>query len=255
MAPIEFPIDFEPEGIDYTSVRFKPAALLGESLFSDWPSAQPATWIIAPHSEHAKHSPQHTEIADDGFPASSSTPTIESSSSDDSFQHPVKRKPLPVQCIETGCNMRTFSDRACLLRHLREVHKISNRYKVPGTYPCQIAECPRSTKPFSRLWNLQNHMKIHGRWNEGQLEISAMPPVERTKRQKSEGDIRLDDVRYISLDSLDPKGPPQSLQSRLESLVKQRGELDEKIRALENAQRIVEDMDCCKKGYNGIFES
>ncbi|KGQ01942.1 hypothetical protein PAAG_11333 [Paracoccidioides lutzii Pb01] len=207
----------------------------------------------------------YRNCADDGFPASSSTPTIgiADGNTPKKVLSTIVDKKAPAPMIASGIRLSAnhsqfnVSRLAVICAFFQTEHVCSDTYerciksptatKSPGTFPCQIAECPRLTKPFSRLWNLQNHMKIHGRRNEGLPETSAMSPVERTKRRRSGRDIRLDDVRCISLDSLDSKGSPQSLQSRLESLVKQKGELDEKIRALENAQRIVEGMDC-KKG-------
>ncbi|KLJ06865.1 hypothetical protein EMPG_17650 [Blastomyces silverae] len=152
----------------------------------------------------------------------------------------AKSEPLPVKCSEHGCG-RTFSDRACLLRHRREVHKISTRYKTPGTYPCPIVECPRHTKTFSRLWNLQNHMKVHQQENK-RLQPTTVLFNHARRRSKAVNGTELIEVDSPILNISDRKSPPPSLQAKLECLLEERKKLDDKISALRNAQRIVEDM-------------
>ncbi|PGH33968.1 hypothetical protein GX50_03205 [[Emmonsia] crescens] len=162
-------------------------------------------------------------------------------SSDNSSQCVAKREPLSVQCTQPGCG-RTFSDRACLLRHRREVHKVSTRYKAPGTHPCPIVKCPRHTRTFARLWNLHNHMKVHRQGSERLHKQLTMSSSSHEKWRESPKESELSGMGSPILNISDARPPPQSLQTKLECLLEERRELDEKIRALRNAQRIMEDM-------------
>ncbi|OJD10391.1 hypothetical protein AJ78_08579 [Emergomyces pasteurianus Ep9510] len=161
---------------------------------------------------------------------------------DDSPQQAAERERISVLCAEQGCG-RTFSDRACLLRHRREVHKISSRFKTPGTYSCPVPKCPRHTKPFARLWNLQNHLKIHGKSGERLREQLITLSSDYVNRHKPRlNDDELSDIGSSIVDISAARQPLQSLQTKLSCLLEERRELDEKIRALRNARRIMEDM-------------
>ncbi|KKZ67458.1 hypothetical protein EMCG_06834 [[Emmonsia] crescens] len=169
------------------------------------------------------------------------SPTVQIDKSPNSSQRVAKRELLSVQCTQPGCG-RTFSDRACLLRHRREVHKVSTRYKAPGTHPCPIVKCPRHTRTFARLWNLHNHMKVHGQGSERLHKQMTVSSSGHKKRRESPKESELGGMGSPILNVSDARPLTQSLQTKLECLLEERRELDEKIRALRNAQRIMEDM-------------
>ncbi|PGH05920.1 hypothetical protein GX51_02701 [Blastomyces parvus] len=256
---IELPMHLQPVTVDFHSIPPTPVDTIREPLLPWWPNSQPASWMIEAFPPQENNLPQLIQNIDYPLPATRDVREIElvgdSQSSlprptekidqspnvrNTGSQRAVKSEPLPVQCSEHGCG-RTFSDRACLLRHRREVHKISTRYKTPGTYPCPIVECPRHTKTFARLWNLHNHMKVHRQESE-RLQPTRVLFNHARRRPKAARGSELSEADSPILNISDRRSPPQSLQAKLECLLEERNKLDEKISALRNAQRIVEDM-------------
>ncbi|OAX83022.1 hypothetical protein ACJ72_02623 [Emergomyces africanus] len=86
-------------------------------------------------------------------------------------------------------------------------------------------------------------MKVHGKtgeWLREQPITSSSDYLNRCKPPQDE-DV-LSDISSPIGNISDTRPPQRSLQTKLECLLEERRELDEKIRALRNAQRIVEDM-------------
>lgn len=76
---------------------------------------------------------------------------------------PPSQDSLNFRCSHSKCSSNMFSDRGSLLRHQREVHRVSNGFKPPSSHYCPIPNCKRNTRGFARPWNLQEHRRrMHG---------------------------------------------------------------------------------------------
>ncbi|MCJ1383249.1 hypothetical protein MMC17_006887 [Xylographa soralifera] len=65
----------------------------------------------------------------------------------------------PFQCEVHSCHVRPFGDRAGLLRHTREVHKLDGQGKATSKYICPEPSCTRHKKGFARQWNMAQHFR------------------------------------------------------------------------------------------------
>lgn len=69
----------------------------------------------------------------------------------------------PFACPEQDCHVKSFSDKAGLQRHCREVHGHDENGLSVQRYRCPEKNCKRNRRGFSRQSNMIEHYrKIHG---------------------------------------------------------------------------------------------
>jgi len=145
----------------------------------------------------------------------------------DLMRHMVKHN-RPFHCTARNCIVRPFSDRAGLLRHTREVHKLDSDGKPTRRYPCPESSCARHRRGFGRHWNMIQHFRR--RHNEG--NESDGDPVKSSSPELSE-DTDIEDHSITATEV-----PQQStavcenLRSKLARLQQERDRVDAEIVAV-----------------------
>jgi len=157
-----------------------------------------------------------------------------------------------IRCDKLECSRRTFSDRASLLRHQREVHRISSSSSKlpPPSYPCPVRGCRRHDNAFARQWNLQEHMKrVHGQHQKTEIPSNhSKTPLTIIKSRNS--DVVRPKLPTRVSPSLLPKvseemgvkGVLGILEANLAALEKEKGILEDKIRAIGTAIQSLKDL-------------
>ncbi|KAH6699004.1 hypothetical protein BKA61DRAFT_583041 [Leptodontidium sp. MPI-SDFR-AT-0119] len=141
-----------------------------------------------------------------GTPLTLSTPTSKRNKRQSDGQNPT--------CNEAPCNNLSFSDQACLSRHLREKHGSEKYY-------CPVSTCKRHRKGFPRRWNLLDHNK---RCHPDQFSLLDEVLEEGSPARGGDG-LRGEN----------------RLWARINELKEFRDEIDQEIKALERAEKIMND--------------
>ena len=125
-----------------------------------------------------------------------------------------RREGQGSSCTRPGCNNRKFSDQACLNRHLREVHTLETSY-------CPIVSCNRHKKGFKRKLNLILHKK--------RCHPDQLPSLEE-EVENSPVNTTLQSARSKN-----------GLWAKINELKEFRDEIDQEIKTLEGAARIMNE--------------
>ncbi|MCJ1318703.1 hypothetical protein MMC15_004033 [Xylographa vitiligo] len=96
----------------------------------------------------------------------------------------------PFQCKASDCHVRPSGDRAGLLRHIREVHKLDSQGQPTSKHACPEASCTRHKKGFAEHWNMAQHFRRAHRTGSGfaarQLRSSSPEASESVERAAAE---------------------------------------------------------------------
>ncbi|KFY01470.1 hypothetical protein V490_00902 [Pseudogymnoascus sp. VKM F-3557] len=144
----------------------------------------------------------------------------------------------PYVCTQKSCARKPFSNKSGLERHKREVHS-------PQQFKCPFPSCSRSKAGFHRRYNLDMHQRrVHG----SQSSSNSPPGLYNNSEDSEEGDettLRSPHDRHGSTDAmlqddaaLKTKG---GVDRKLQRLRLMRDELDEDIKLMERASRIMRE--------------
>jgi hypothetical protein len=157
-------------------------------------------------------------------------------------------KPRPYHCSESGCQVRPFSNKHDLSRHLREVHHKDSDGRASREYYCPLTHCKRHRQGFARRWNLVQHCdKVHGsnikdfRQIDGNSEITS--PSDNSGSDKRELRNKLktelmeaESERTKALQDLEEKA--KRIEAEKASLIQK---YDDKIGALRNLIHVLDE--------------
>ena len=150
-------------------------------------------------------------------------------------RHMVKHT-RPFQCQFQSCHVRPFGDRAGLLRHTREVHKLDSRGGPTRKYNCPEPSCTRHTKGFGRQWNMAQHFR---RAHTDGSELAAR----QVRSSSPETSDAVDSIGVITnaLDTSEKSsGVCESLRSKLARLQQEK---DRVVAEMVAVQKVIEVFD------------
>jgi len=147
-----------------------------------------------------------------------------------------------VKCTETGCQNRSFVDRAGLHRHQREVHRLDIRGNPAQMFLCPEKNCSRHRKGFARQWNMeQHHRRRHTnvRFNFGETRQSLSTTAEDSEELDGNPDLTVS-VGKSKKDNLNIR---EELHARLNQLQGKKKRLDDEMDALQKVISQFESQD------------
>jgi hypothetical protein len=151
----------------------------------------------------------------------------------------------PYSCHHASCNGKNFGDKGSFERHKREVHGSQ-------TYKCPVLSCKRHKKGFNRRYNLLEHQRrAHSAQPSGYFRASYSTADEVSEGNGStptpEREIGAEAMDEGEVESaIEMRGDVtmnsrQEIRAKLRALLKMRAELDEDIRSMKSALRIMGD--------------
>jgi hypothetical protein len=165
-------------------------------------------------------------------------------------RHSSTERHIPFRCSVAGCT-RGFPNKGGFLRHLREVHRITEGSKHPAMWYCPVTACSRNKNSFPRQWNCRQHLKrAHHDIADAHFANPASLPLSQAVQSSIEQPQRTPSSPTDSCDSQQSINGYASIQSSLLQLKSKKAEfehyvrgetikLDSKIRTLEDALQVI----------------
>ncbi|MCJ1404016.1 hypothetical protein MMC11_007240, partial [Xylographa trunciseda] len=154
------------------------------------------------------------------------------------FKRHMNKHTRPFRCMVHNCHVRPFSDRAGLLRHTREVHKLDKQGEITSKYTCPESGCKRHKRGFARQWNMVQHFRrAHTDGNEcpGRRVRSSSPEASEDMDIDSAGvEISATDTPQQSTEVCD------GLRSKLARLRQEKSRVEMEIVAVQKVIEVFE---------------